>query len=118
MREMTNLKLNNFDIGGEIVKDDERYLLRDNHTLGNIVVSQTRLYREKQTRGHRHPGQEEVYFFVQGHGKMIVGEESSEPFSVSTGDIVLIPDGAFHRVINDGDQNLIFNCVFQGKRNH
>jgi oxalate decarboxylase/phosphoglucose isomerase-like protein (cupin superfamily) len=49
---------------------------------------------------------------------MIVGEEDSEPFRVIEGDIVLIPDGAFHRVINDGKTDLVFNCVFDGKRNH
>jgi oxalate decarboxylase/phosphoglucose isomerase-like protein (cupin superfamily) len=49
---------------------------------------------------------------------MIVGNEDDEPFEVRAGDIVLIPDGAFHRVINTGDQNLLFNCVFDGKRNH
>jgi mannose-6-phosphate isomerase-like protein (cupin superfamily) len=70
------------------------------------------------TRGHRHPGQEEVYIFVQGSGKMVVGNEDDEPFDVSGGDIVLIPDGAFHKVINSGWMNLIFNCVFDGKRNH
>ena len=60
----------------------------------------------------------EVYFFVVGFGKMIVGDENSEPFDVTAGDVVLIPDGAFHRVINDGDLDLLFNCVFDGKRNH
>ena len=49
---------------------------------------------------------------------MVVGDETDEPFAVSAGDIVLIPDGAFHRVINDGDVNLLFNCVFDGNRNH
>lgn len=106
------------DIGGEVVKDTEVYLLKDNRDLNNLVLSSTKLYRNQQTRGHRHPGQEEVYFFIKGAGKMIVGDEDSEPFRVIEGDIVLIPDGAFHRVINDGDSNLIFNCVFDGKRNH
>jgi len=106
------------DIGGEVVKDNEVYLLKDNRDLNNLVLSSTRLYRGQQTRGHRHAGQEEVYFFVTGSGKMIVGEETDPPFAVSAGDIVLIPDGAFHRVINDGDGHMLFNCVFQGKRNH
>ena len=47
--------------------------------------------------------------------KNIIGEEK---FRVNAGDIMLIPDGAFHRVINDGEQNLVFNCVFDGNRNH
>lgn len=113
---MTTLK--NFDVGGEVIKDDETYVLKDNKTLKNLVLSSTKLYTGKSTRGHRHAGQEEVYFFIQGHGKMIVGDEDSEPFAVGPGNIVLIPDGAFHRVINDGDSNLVFNCVFDGKRNH
>ena len=112
------LKVNQFNVGGEVVKSNETYELKDNKTLNNLVLSSTRLYRDQSTRGHRHAGQEEVYFFVQGTGKMIVGEEDSEPFAVNPGDVVLIPDGAFHRVINDGDLDLLFNCVFDGKRNH
>lgn len=112
------LKVNESDVGGSVVKDDETYVIKDNKTLNSLVLSSTKLYRGKQTRGHRHPGQEEVYFFVQGYGKMIVGDEDSEPFEVSPGDIVLIPDGAFHRVINDGDMHMMFNCVFNGARNH
>lgn len=112
------MKLTVTDVGGEVVKDNETYLLKDNKTLKNLVLSSTKLYRGQQTRGHRHAGQEEVYFFVQGTGKMIVGDETDEPFAVVSGDIVLIPDDAFHRVINDGEMNLVFNCVFDGNRNH
>ncbi|CAB4138120.1 COG1917 Uncharacterized conserved protein, contains double-stranded beta-helix domain [uncultured Caudovirales phage] len=110
-----NLKYTNHDVGGEVVKDNETYLLKDNKTLKNLVLSSTKLYRAQATRGHSHVGQEEVYFFVQGTGMMLVDEQK---FRVNAGDIILIPDGAFHRVINDGEQNLIFNCVFDGKRNH
>lgn len=109
------IKYDNFDIGGEIVKDNQTYLLRDNKTLNNLVLSSTKLYRGQATRGHSHVGQEEVYFFVQGTGMMIVDEQK---FRVNAGDVILIPDGAFHRVINDGEMNLVFNCVFDGKRNH
>ena len=109
------LKYKQHDIGGEVVKDNETYLLKDNRTLNNLVLSSTCLYRGQMTRGHSHVGQEEVYFFVQGTGMMMVDEQK---FRVAAGDIVLIPDGAFHRVINDGEMNLVFNCVFDGKRNH
>ena len=112
------MKFNQHNIGGDVVKSNEVYELKDNKTLKNLVLSSTKLYREQSTRGHRHAGQEEVYFFVQGTGRMIVGNEDSESFAVSPGDVVLIPDGAFHRVINDGEMNLTFNCVFDGKRNH
>ena len=85
------LKYNIHNIGGEVVKDDETYLLKDNRTLNNLVLSSTKLYRGKSTRGHRHEGQEEVYFFVQGTGVMVVDDER---FRVQAGDVILIPDGA------------------------
>lgn len=112
---MQKLKYHESDIGGDIVKDNETYLLKDNKTLKNLVLSSTCLYSGQMTRGHSHAGQEEVYFFVRGTGMMMVDEEK---FRVEQGDVVLIPDGAFHRVINDGEMNLVFNCVFDGNRNH
>ena len=112
------MKVHAHDVGGEVIKDTDVYKIKDNKFLNNLVLSSTVLYRDMATRGHRHPGQEEVYIFVQGSGKMVVGNEDDVPFDVSGGDIVLIPDGAFHKVINSGWMNLIFNCVFDGKRNH
>ena len=103
------------DIGGEVVKDNETYLLKDNKTLNNLVLSSTLLNPFKQTTGHNHSGQEEVYFFVNGTGYMTVDEEKID---VKPGTVVLIPDGAFHRVHNIMAEPLYFVCVFDGKRNH
>ena len=64
------MKLNINDIGGDIVKDNETYLLKDNKLLNNLVVSSTLLHPFKQTNGHNHSGQEEVYLFVHGFGEM------------------------------------------------
>lgn len=110
-----NIQYNQFDIGGEVVKDNETYLLKDNKTLNNLVLSSTHLHAGQSTRGHSHAGQEEVYFFVSGTGTMTVGDQT---FDVAAGSVILIPDGLFHRVSNTGSSDLIFNCVFDGKRNH
>ena len=67
------LKFSEHDVGGEVIKDNETYLLKDNKTLKNLVLSSTKLYRGQSTRGHSHAGQEEVYFFVQGTGLMKIG---------------------------------------------
>lgn len=107
--------MNIFNIDGDIVKDDETYLLKDNKKLKNLVVSSTTLHAKKSTRGHRHAGQEEVYFFISGRGLM---ELDNESFYVSPGQIVQIEDGVFHRVHNTEDTDLYFVCVFDGKRNH
>ena len=39
-------------------------------------------------------------------------------FDVNSGDVVLIEDGKFHRVHNNGKEILEFICVFDGKRSH
>ena len=96
------------DIGGEVVKDNETYLLKDNKTLNNLVVSSTLLNPFKQTTGHNHSGQEEVYIFVSGSGYMIVDDDS---FTVGADDVVLIPDGSFHRVYNDTAEPLYLSLI-------
>ncbi len=109
------MKYTDYDIGGKIVKEDERYIVKDNNVLNNLIVSSTTLHRGKSTSGHKHEGQEEVYLFVRGHGNM---ELDDTVFQVSPGSVVLIEDGVFHRVHNLGDMDLYFVCVFDGKRNH
>ena len=100
----------------KIVKDNETYTLLDNTELKNLVVSKTILHPKKNTTGHNHPGQEEVYHFVSGEGYIVVGEEQ---INVEAGSIVLIPDGFFHQVWNTSSlEDLIFVCIFDGKRNH
>lgn len=106
------MKVNINDIKGEIAKQDERYTVTDNKTLSNLVLSSTRLNPGCSTSGHYHNGQEEIYFFVEGSGKMELDEDT---FSFTEGDIVLIPDGAFHRV-KAGPIGAYFVCVFDGKR--
>jgi len=105
----------NFNVGGTVVKQDERYVVSDNALLKNLILSSTRLNPGKETTGHRHEGQEEVYMFVEGTGEMLLDEKR---FTVKTGDIVLIEDGVFHRVYNTSDKELYFVCVFDGKRRH
>jgi len=102
--------------GGRIVKQNETYTVIDNTKLNGLVVSKTILHPEKMTTGHKHPGQEEVYHFTSGHGRMKVDDEL---FDVRAGDVVLIPDGVFHKVWNKSKcEDLVFLCVFDGKRSH
>ena len=103
------------DIGGKVVKEDDRYVVVDNTSLKNLIVSSTDLKPGKSTSGHSHAGQEEVYNFVKGKGQMKIDDEV---FPVSEGDVILIEDGKFHQVINNSKENLYFVCVFDGSRNH
>ena len=104
--------LNIHNIDGEIVKEDDRYIVIDNTSLKNLIVSSTTLFPNKSTNGHKHKGQEEVYMFLTGNGYIYLDEEK---LSVQAGDMVLIEDGVFHRV-ESGASGLYFVCVFDGKR--
>ena len=104
------------EFSGTIVKDNETYVVIDNTSLQSLVVSKTILHPKKETGGHKHPGQEEVYQFVHGHGQMQIDDIY---FDVGPGDLVLIEDGVFHKVYNDSEhEDLVFVCVFDGKRSH
>jgi mannose-6-phosphate isomerase-like protein (cupin superfamily) len=108
------IKLNELD--SNIVKQNDTYTLLDNTELNNLVVSKTILHPHKNTTGHNHPGQEEVYHFISGEGYIILGDKQ---INVDPGDIVLIPDGVFHQVWNPSSlEDLVFVCIFDGKRNH
>jgi mannose-6-phosphate isomerase-like protein (cupin superfamily) len=103
------------NIGGVVLKDTDVYELKDNKKLNNLVISSTHLRANKETTGHSHDGQEEVYLFIRGEGEM---EIDNERFPVKENDVVLIEDGEFHKVYNTGDYGLYFVCVFDGKRDH
>ena len=107
-----------------VIKSNETYDVIDNTNLDKLIVSKTVLHPGKETSGHNHSGQEEVYIFMRGTGKMIVGTKT---YNVKAGDTILIPDGDFHKVWNLGEYDkdfkypvgdLEFICVFDGGRNH
>lgn len=109
------MKYSNWSIGGEVVKEDDRYTVKDNTKLKDLIVSSTMLTAHKSTTGHRHAGQEEVYMFIKGSGQM---ELDHKIFDVTVGDTVLIEDNVFHKVHNTTDYGLEFICIFNGGRNH
>lgn len=103
-----------WDVGGKIIRRDENYIVKDNSTLKSLSVSSTELMPNKSTRGHAHAGQEEVYIFVKGGGRMNINEDD---FIVQEGDIIYIQDGDYHRV-HAGNEGCYFICVFDGVRKH
>ena len=115
MSSKKNTRITIRDIGGELIKDTDVYELKDNTTLNNLVLSSTFLRANKSTSGHKHDGQEEVYFFIKGKGEMTIDDDR---FPVKEGDAILIQDGEFHQVHNTGHLGLYFVCVFDGGRNH
>lgn len=96
------------------VKEDDRYVVKDNTHLQTMVVSKTKLKPKKETTGHVHFEQEEVYFFIKGKGVL---ETQDELIQVLEGDVIAIDYGDFHKVSNTSDTvDLEFICVFPGER--
>ena len=117
------IKLDKTD--SKVIHSNETYDVIDNTTLKNLIVSKTVLHAGKETSGHNHSGQEEVFIFTKGRGKMQVGTDifkvTGEDVNIKAS-VVLIPDGAFHKVWNTSpykaNDDLEFICVFDGGRNH
>lgn len=104
-------KVHKSHIGGEIIRNSEKYIVQDNNTLENLTLSKTTLHTNQETGGHFHEEQEEIYTFISGKGTMQVGDSV---FEVKAGDVVLIPKGEWHQVKNWSSVNpLIFVCVFE-----
>ena len=57
-----NTLININDIGGTVTKEDDRYVVKDNTLLNNLVVSSTDLKPHKSTSGHNHRGQRKFIF--------------------------------------------------------
>lgn len=103
------IPIKDFAKRAKLVKSDERYEVYD---LGmeNLVASMTVLHPNKETTGHAHSETEEVYFFLKGRGKIQLDNEEQE---VKKDDLILIPQGCFHKVFNKGSEDLIFLCIFE-----
>jgi len=107
---VNNMLISVSDLNGIIVKNNDTYTLEDNHSLSRLTVSKTILHKNQETTGHLHEKVEEIYYFTSGAGTIEVGQDT---YNVSPGDIVLIPDGAFHKVYNNGNEDLVFIAIFE-----
>ena len=94
-------------------KINPEIIVLDNNSLNKLVPSITKLNPNKSTSGHKHAGQEEVYVFYKGRGIMQIDDAK---FEVKQGDVIPVPDGAFHRVFNDENEILEFAAIFNGER--
>jgi len=110
---------NNWNIKGNLVKNTDRYEVYDNINFNKLIVSKTILKPYNSTTGHKHDGQEEVYIFIKGNALMEIEHiNNCNIEKVTSGSIVLIEDGDFHRVHNKTNESVEFICIFNGERSH
>jgi mannose-6-phosphate isomerase-like protein (cupin superfamily) len=59
------------------------------------------------TAPHYHPQTEEIYYILEGQGRMTIGQEVRD---VIVGDAIAIPPGEVHTIHNTGATMLKFLC--------
>lgn len=104
------ISLKEFPEKVKAIRNTDIYSVHDLSFLEHLVVSMTILHPGKETGGHSHKDEEEVYIFLEGWGEMQLGDER---LGVGEGDVVLIPKRHFHKVFNTGKGDLKFICVFE-----
>jgi mannose-6-phosphate isomerase-like protein (cupin superfamily) len=70
-------------------------------------LAEARLPPGGTTTPHFHPQTEEIYYILQGRGRMRIIEECRD---VGPGDAIAIPPGQEHQITNTGDEPLVFLC--------
>jgi len=92
----------------KVLKLDEIRILRETYYLitpensnsRRLSFGHTIVYPGGRTTGHVHPELEEIYFYIQGRGRMQIDENT---FPVTEGDAVYIPPGSYHVTYNTGN---------------
>jgi mannose-6-phosphate isomerase-like protein (cupin superfamily) len=82
-------------------------LAHRNSCIRNQTLAEARLRAGAGTTPHHHVQTEEIYYILEGQGRMQVGEECRE---VTVGDAIAIQPGALHQLTNTGTQVLKFLC--------
>lgn len=74
---------------------------------GRMSLAMETLRPGQHTVPHWHRFLEEIYYIIQGKGRIEIGSEAAE---VHAGDAILIPVNTLHCLYNTGDENLVLLC--------
>lgn len=82
-------------------------LAHRNSIIRNQTLAEARLPPGAATIPHHHVKSEEIYYILEGQGRMRIGDETR---TVGVGDAIAIPPGAIHQITNLGHAVLKFLC--------
>ena len=82
-------------------------LAHRNSCIVNQSLAEARLPSGCATTPHYHPCTEEIYYILEGGGRLQVGDDVRE---VGPGDAIGIPPGVLHQITNTGERTLKFLC--------
>lgn len=87
---------------GDIEVDVEpKYQVLKSITYVSLAKLQPRLSYEP----HEHEDHEEIYFIINGTGKVKIGNEEAR---FRDGDVIYIPEKTTHSIVNDGEEMVNF----------
>jgi mannose-6-phosphate isomerase-like protein (cupin superfamily) len=78
-----------------------------NSAIRNQSLAEARLPVGAATQPHFHPHAEEIYFLLEGRGRMQLEDALRD---VGPGDAIAIPPGMRHQITNTGSETLRFLC--------
>lgn len=82
-------------------------LAHRNSCITRQSLAEARLPPQTSTTPHHHRATEEIYYILEGSGRMRIGDEQCD---VQPGDAIAIPPGAIHQIVNTGATTLKFLC--------
>lgn len=82
-------------------------LAHRNSAIRQQSLAEARLRPGQSTTPHYHPRTEEIYYILNGQGRMRITDESAP---VGPGDAIAIPPGQVHQITNTGREMLVFLC--------
>lgn len=80
----------------------------------NMAVGVGHIQPGKGHTRHNHEGREEFIYFLSGQAEQTIEtEEGLLKKIMKAGDLIYIPDSAYHSTINIGDSELVFLACYQ-----
>ena len=110
--------INRNEIEPFITKDSSEIreiLVPKNSSIMNQSLAEAMLAPGMCTDEHFHPKTEEIYYILDGRGRMQIDGEIRE---VEPGDGIAIPHGKRHIIWNIGGSNLVFLCCCSPAYSH
>jgi mannose-6-phosphate isomerase-like protein (cupin superfamily) len=78
-----------------------------NSCVRHQSLAEARLVPGGSTTPHFHRRTEEIYYILEGSGRMLIDGQESR---VGPGDAIAIPPGAVHQIVADAQTGLRFLC--------
>jgi quercetin dioxygenase-like cupin family protein len=83
--------------------------LHDSQGVVRMTISRTILHGRKQTRGHHHPHDNELYYFAEGEGIFMLNNDAK---MVQAGNYMMVERDVWHKVINTSASDMVFIAYY------